>query len=72
MHAFILVLWAFYAPTQLNPAVSAKTTGAIVPTLEACKTLGEATASQVAQMKGVTLVKYGCIEISDAEVDKPV
>ena len=68
MHVFILVLIAFYLPHDGQPE-TARTTGAIVPTLAACQALGEATSSQVAQMKGVSDVHYACIEAQN-ENDK--
>jgi hypothetical protein len=76
MHVFVLLLIAFWAPvpaqgTTPAQAESVHTASAVTFSAADCQVLGEATASQVAQSKGVTHVGYVCVETSNP-ADKPV
>jgi hypothetical protein len=62
MHAFILLVWAFYSPVGGNPE-TIKVAPGIFQTLDQCKSEGELTASSVSQMKGVIESHYICVEV---------
>ncbi len=68
MHAFILTVWVFWAPTPVTPHVELRASSAIVESKETCEALGRASLSQLSQVKEARLNDGGfaCIPVSDA------
>jgi hypothetical protein len=69
MHVWILVLIAFWTAQPPDKPESVHTATAITNSAADCDALGQATASQLEQSKGVAKVGYACIETSN-EADK--
>jgi hypothetical protein len=70
MHAIILVLTLFMAPTPEHPTVEVRTESHVLPSADACVAVAHIINAQAAQDPKILLGKAECFDVSGPEGTK--
>lgn len=70
MHAIILVLTLFFAPTPAHPAVEVRTESHVAPDANSCVAAAQIINAQAAQDPKILLGKAECFDVSGPQGTK--